>query len=92
VEYFEFNASEVHEFRETLADIAMEVGDRGRDKTNPLVVGLNIEGLDEALNKVYGPQVKLPHDNIKRSRHKNKPTVSRLSSEAHKAQGENHVY
>jgi len=31
---------------------------------------IQVEGLDAILNKVYGPQVKLPHDNIKRSRPK----------------------
>jgi hypothetical protein len=80
VEYFEFNASEVRELRETLADIAMEVGDRGRDKTLLPVVGLEIEGLEEALKKTYGPQVKLPHDDIKCNRPKKQASSNRAKS------------
>jgi hypothetical protein len=68
VEYFEFNASEVRELRETLADIAEEVGDRSNSMA--LTQTIQVEGLDDMLNKVYGPQVKLPHDDIKRSRPK----------------------
>jgi phage terminase small subunit len=41
---------------------------------------IQVEGLDAILNKVYGPQVKLPHDNIKRSRPK-KQTRSKSADE-----------
>jgi phage terminase small subunit len=51
-------------------------------------VTLQVEGLDAIINKVYGPWVKLPHDNIKRPKPKprkrsrpKKPTLSKPADE-----------
>jgi hypothetical protein len=52
VEYNEFNGAEVAQYRGVLDDIAKEVGER---KEPPAVnVGINVEGLGEILDKVYG--------------------------------------
>ena len=53
VEYDEFNAAEVAQYRGVLDDIAREVGDR-KDKPIPISLTLHIEGLKAVMDKVYG--------------------------------------
>jgi 5'-3' exonuclease len=52
VEYDQFNAAEVMQYRGVLDDIAKEVGER-KDKSAPSL-SINIEGLEAILDKVYG--------------------------------------
>jgi len=56
VEYQEFNAGEVTQYRGILDDIAKEVGDRVTKIKNEGELTININPMKEVLDKVYGEQ------------------------------------